>query len=308
MGLLRNAPLLEDMPTSTMDRRGLAAGLTAYLLWGFAPLFWKLLGHVPTQEVLAWRIVFSALFMFGALAVTGALPKLFVALRTWRTARVLLWTTALISVNWFMFIWSVANNRVVDASLGYYINPLVNVLLGSLFLKETLSKRQWVAVAIAALAVANQAIDGIPWVSLGLAFTFAFYGLARKTVDVSAATGLTAETLLVSPFAIAWLCLLPSPFGSFPSAELSTQGLLALAGPVTAFPLLFFAMAARRLKLATVGMLQYIAPSMQLVTAVVFYDEPFGPRKAITFALIWVSILLFAWPARKEENAEEAPA
>lgn len=292
------------MANSTLpEHRGLLAGIAAYLMWGLFPVYWKFLGHVAAGEVLAWRIVFSAVFMGALMAATGQFGALKTALTTRSTQRALALATVLISVNWFVFIWAVANDRVVQASLGYYINPLVNVVLGAVILKEKLTPRQWTAVGLAALAVGVLATEGLPWVSVTLATTFAFYGLVRKRAAVSAMTGLTAETMLVTPIALGWLLLLPTPLGAMATAPLGTQTLLVLAGPVTAVPLLFFAVAARRLKLSTLGMLQYMAPSMQLAIAVWFYQEPFTRRTQIAFGLIWLAVAVFSWPRRRAAQA-----
>ncbi|MEO1229883.1 MAG: EamA family transporter RarD [Myxococcota bacterium] len=288
-------------------RTGLIATLSAFIIWGFAPLFWMHLKHIPSAEVLAHRIAWSAPM---ALALLWLRDRRFTELRALihpapGVRRALLLSTLLIAVNWFTFIWAVAHDRVTEASLGYYTNPLVNVVLGRIFLGERLSRLQWAAVGLAGLGVAWLALSmgTLPWVSLVLAFSFAFYGLVKKRAPVSPLTGIFVETGLWAPLCVAYLLAVPeTPWGAL-TREGSTAALLVLSGAMTLGPLLLFAIGARRLPYSTVGMLQYLAPTLQLAVAVLVFGEPFTSAHVVTFACIWGAVGLFVSGSRQRRRS-----
>ncbi len=274
---------------------GAAYAFGAYLIWGFFPAYWKLLGGVAPGTIIAHRIAWSFVFVAGLMAVGQKWGELRAVLRNRRVLRVLAISTALISCNWLLFIWAVNSGHVTEASLGYYINPLVNVLLARLFLGERLRRLQLVAVAFAMAGVLWLAVGlgVVPWVSLTLAATFGLYGLLRKQAPVEALTGLTVETALATPIALAYL-LLFVPAGARFGGSAGEAALLVGSGVATAVPLLWFAMGARRLRYSTLGIIQYVAPTCQLGLAVLAYGEPFTARHAVTFGLIWTAVALYA--------------
>jgi chloramphenicol-sensitive protein RarD len=275
---------------------GLLAGITAFLCWGLAPLYFKLLGEISAPEILAHRSIWSLVLALLVLLLIGKLPDLWATLGDRRRMAVLLLSTALIGSNWLVFIWAITNARVLDASLGYYINPLLNVLLGVLFLGERLRPLQWLAVALASVGIAHELwqFGRVPLVALYLALSFGIYGLVRKRAPVESLTGLAVETLYLMPLAVAYLFWSDSPTSNLlhNSARLNT--LLLMAGPVTLVPLLLFNIAARRLNLSTVGFLQYLAPTLMLLLATVQFGEPFSERKLVTFALVWCGLALYS--------------
>nr|HMR10537.1 EamA family transporter RarD [Polyangiaceae bacterium] len=231
----------------------------------------------------------------GVLAVQGRLREVFRTLIERALLKTLLLSTALIATNWGLFIWAVSENRVTEASLGYYINPLLNVVLARIFLGERLKGLQLAAVGLAGCAVVYLTIaqGTLPWVSLVLAATFSLYGLVRKRAPIGPLVGLTVESGLAAPIAIVYLLLLDPPLANMVTAPAATRALLAGAGVITALPLLAFAAAAHRLRYTTLGMVQYLAPSLQLACAVLLYGEPFRREQVITFALIWVAVALY---------------
>jgi chloramphenicol-sensitive protein RarD len=285
---------------SPRDERstGLAYALAAYLSWGLLPVYFKALKHVPALEILAHRVVWSLALLAALLAVRGG-PGAFTApFRGGRWA-ILALTTALISSNWLIYIWAVNSGRVVEASLGYFMNPLVNVLLGVAFLGETLSGRQRAAIALAAVGVVVLVLraGAFPWVSLLLAASFGLYGLVRKRAAIDAIGGLFAETALLAPLALALLGVqAASGAGAFGGAP-GTSALLAAAGVITALPLVWFTLAVHRLRLSTMGLVQYIAPTGQFLLGVALYREPFTRAHAAAFGLIWASLALYTWDA-----------
>ena len=276
----------------TGTRAGVAAGLAAYLLWGFIPLFFKKVAHVPPIVVLSHRILWSAAFVGLVLTLQGRWPEVLRAARNRRAMQGLAASTAMIAVNWFVFLWAVTNNQVVQAGLGYFINPLVSVLLGIVFLRERLRPGQGAALllATAGVVVLVVASGTFPRVALSLAFSFAFYALLRKTVPAGPLVGLFIETVFLLPLAAFFVARFSSG-----DTELSggTYGLLAASGVITAVPLILFATAARRLTLATMGFLQFLSPTCQLLLAVFAFKEPFTRWHAISFTLIWVALALY---------------
>ncbi|HAS6168007.1 TPA: EamA family transporter RarD [Vibrio vulnificus] len=279
-------------------RQGVLLALGAYTMWGIAPIYFKSLAVVSPLEILSHRVVWS-FFLLAALLHFG---------RHWRTVRdvltskskmlYLVTTAILVGANWLIFIWAVNANHMLDASLGYYINPLINVLLGMLFLGERLRKLQWFAVTLAACGVLVQLIvfGSVPIVAIALAFSFGFYGLLRKKVSVDAQTGLFIETLVMLPAAAIYLLFIADTPTSNMLANPSQLNLLLIAaGVVTTLPLLCFTGAATRLKLSTLGFFQYIGPSLMFLLAVLIYGEAFTSDKALTFAFIWGALVVFSF-------------
>jgi chloramphenicol-sensitive protein RarD len=289
--------------------RGVIYGASAYVTWGIIPIFWKFLDHVGAVEIVAHRIVWTLIFAVAALAAWERMPKLWVALRNPRTVMALVVSAVLIAVNWGLFIWAVTADRIIDTSLGYYINPLVSFMLGVAWLGERLTKVQMVAIGLAVLGVINQtvALGYLPWISLALAVSFGIYGLIRKTVAVESLEGLTIEAIILAPLSLGYVIyLVASGQGAFFQVSLTTDLLLVIAGPITAIPLLLFAAGARLVKLSTMGFLQYLAPSISLVLAVFLYNEPFTQAHAVTFALIWSALALVTWEAIRRERYSAA--
>lgn len=292
------------LPTAKGRRHaGLAAGIAAYACWGFVPLYFKAVAAAPPLELISHRVAWSVLFLLTLVARKGQLRDLREALRPGRTLVMLAAASALIAVNWLVYIWAILAGRVMEGSLGYFINPLVNVGLGLLVFGERLERPVAIAVAVASLGVVwlTVGLGHLPWISLGLAFSFGTYGLLRKLVPVGALLGLCVETLLLLPLALgylAWAGL--NRRLAFGRGNLSLDVLLILAGPITAVPLLFFAAAARRLPLSTLGFLQYLSPSLQLLLAVFAFGEPLDAARAGAFAFIWTGLAIFtAYTVRK---------
>jgi chloramphenicol-sensitive protein RarD len=274
---------------------GLGYGLLAYASWGLSPIFWKALAGLPALELVAQRTVW-ALVTFGTLAFwRGQAGAMRAALRNPCTRRTLVLTSLLLSSNWLVFIYATINNRVIEASLGYFMNPLANVCLGMLFLGERLRRVQWLAVGLAAAGVLALAVraTGVPWIPLFLATSFALYGYLRKTAAVEALPGSTVETLCVAPLGLGYLVWLGSN-GHLGRVDATTHVLLLATGAVTALPLLWFTHAVRRLTLTTLGFLQYLSPSIQFLLAVAVYGEPFTPAHQQCFGLIWAGLLVFS--------------
>jgi chloramphenicol-sensitive protein RarD len=277
-------------------RGGLIYGLAAYGLWGLMPLYFKAVAEVPPKELLAHRIVWCMLIMVVVLTVVRRWPDLYRCLRQPRTRILLLLSAILVAVNWLIFLYGVWTRQIVQTSLGYFINPLFSVLLGMVFFHERLRPGQWLAVGLASLGLAYLilVLGEAPWIALGLAGSFGLYGLIRKIAPVDGLLGLAVETLLLTPAALAALAF----WGwneelSFPHLDDAMRILLVLSGLITAVPLLCFGQAARRLQLSTLGFIQYLAPTMQFLLAVLLFGEPFRPEQQISFGLIWTALLLF---------------
>ncbi len=287
----------EDAAKSAERRLGLAYGFAAYGSWGVLPLYFKAVQAAPTLELLSHRVVWAQLLLLGLTLRAGLGPELRAALVPGRTLLLVLIGTVLIAFNWLMYIWAVTGGRVMEASLGYYINPLVNILLGVVVLGERLARPvQW-AVLIAGGGVAWLTLQAgePPWLSLALAVSFALYGLVRKLLPLGALVGLTLETGLLLPFAIAYLAWATDAGRLvFRTHGIGFDLLLLLAGPVTAVPLLFFTGAARRLPLTTLGFLQYLSPSIQFLLALTVFGERFTAARGVAFACIWVALALVA--------------
>jgi chloramphenicol-sensitive protein RarD len=278
-------------------RSGLLFGIASYGIWGLVPIYFKAVAEVPAVEVVAHRVAWSMVILSGVLIAQRRLGEARAAMGDFRTLRVLVLTTILIATNWFLFIWAVAHDRVLQASLGYFINPLVNVFLGMVFLRERLSRAGAVAVLLAAIGVGYQAFLGgeFPWIALVLAFSFGLYGLLRKTARVGAVAGLTVETSLLVPAALVYLAWCGTR-GTlhFGAGSATIDSLLILSGVVTAAPLLCFTVAARLLPLSTMGFLQYLAPSGHFLLAVLVYGEPLETHHLITFGCIWAALAIFS--------------
>jgi chloramphenicol-sensitive protein RarD len=288
------------------DSRGLAAAATAFLIWGLLPLYLKALQSVPVLQVTAHRLVWGCAFAFAWLTLRKELGQVRSALRNPITRWRLCASAALISINWITYVWGIAANRVVETSLGYFINPLVNVLLGVVILGERLNIAQWTAVAIAAAGVSylTWSAGHLPWISLTLAFSFGLYGLVRKLVQVDSLAGFGSETLLLFPIGLGYLVW--CEWAGVGSAGQNGAGLnlfLVLGGPLTAIPLVLFAFGARRIPYSTVGLLQYIGPTIQLILAVLVFKEPFRGPRVVGFILIWTALAVYAidgmWRSRK---------
>ena len=290
---------------------GLAPALGAYFIWGFLPLYLILVKAVPAFEFVAWRIIWTLPICLGIVALRRQGPDVRAAVADHRALGWLAVSSVLIAVNWLVYVWAIQNGEVYAASLGYYINPLVNVLLGTLLLGEKLTRAQWVAVVIAAAGVALLAEGALTtlWISLTLAVTFGSYGLVRKQVPVGSLPGLTIEsTLLLLPsLALAgWYATTPQGSAFFESPGLSAA--IVLGGFLTAIPLLLFAIAARRMPYSQLGFFQFIAPSIVFVLGLTVFDQPLQPAQAACFACIWLAAGIFVWDLMRNRSPAKAGA
>ena len=285
-------------------------GLGAYALWGVLPLYFKALIHVGATEIVAHRILWSLLFL-GALATfRKKWPLIRAALANRRVALTLLLTAILIGINWLVYIYAVVSGHVLEGSLGYYLNPLVNVLLGVFLLKEKLSAMQKAAVVLAGTGVAILALGagGAIWISLTLAASFAVYGFLRKVAPVESLEGLWVETLFLAPIALGWVMWLGQAGESAFLHSRLTDLLLILGGAITAIPLLLFTAAAKRLPYSTLGFLQYLAPSLQFLLAVLVFGEPLTRAHIVCFAAIWIALAIFVFEGLRAGRAARAAA
>ena len=293
------------------ERGGIRLGLTAYLLWGVLPLYFKLLEHVPATEIVAHRIIWSVILLGLIATLWRRWSAIRAALTNFRVLMTLLATSCLIAVNWLVYIYAIVSGHLLEGSLGYYLNPLVNVLFGVVLLKERLTRAQTFACLLAGAGVAVMAVgagSGI-WMSLTLALSFASYGFLRKIAPVDALEGLWVETLILAPAALFWVFhLQANGTAAFGHQGWLTDALLILGGGVTALPLLLFTAAAKRLPYSTLGFLQYIAPSLQFLLAVLVFGEPFGSAKAVCFGAIWTALLIFSVEGLRLARARAATA
>jgi chloramphenicol-sensitive protein RarD len=306
---------MDDLSHSS-HRKGLLYGIAAYGIWGVVPLYFHAVGDAPPEQILAHRIVWSVIFLALLIQLRHRWSDLGRCMWSRKTGLALLGSAILVAGNWFIYIYGIASHQVLQTSLGYFINPLVNVILGMVFFRERLRLLQWVAVGLAALGVVHLTLasDQFPWIALALGFSFAFYGLVRKIIQVDSLLGLTTETLFLLPVALAcqiyWIKVDRSAFGSI---DTRLDILLILSGFITAIPLLFFGAAARRLPLSLLGFLQYLAPTLQFLLAVTFFNEPFESTKLISFLLIWTALIFYSFDSwfalrARREAAENGPS
>ena len=294
-----------NQPESESRPSGLPAALGAYVIWGFLPLYLLLVKVVPPFEFVAWRIVWTLPICLLIVWVRRQGPQLRAAIADSKSLRWLLLSASLIAVNWVVYVWAIQNNNVYAASLGYYINPLVNVLLGTLLLGEKLNRAQWAAVGLAGLGVALLAEGALTtlWISLTLAFSFGIYGMVRKQVPVGSLPGLTIESglLLIPSIAVAGWYAVQSGSSFAVSPQLS--GAIVLGGVLTAIPLLMFAVAAKRMPYSTLGFIQFLAPSIVFVLGLTVFEEPLKPAQAACFGFIWAAAALFGWDMWRRSRA-----
>lgn len=278
-------------------KSGILLVVSAYFFWGLLPIYWKSIQSVPSLEILGHRVVWSAVFLITVQVIRNRWDWIRTELKDSKTRLTFIGTSCLIGFNWFLYVWAVNSGFIVETSLGYFINPLVSVFLGVLILREHLRALQWLAITIAAVGVLYMTFvyGAFPWIALALGFSFGIYGLLRKIGSLGALDGLTFETgALFSP-ALLYLILLESKgLGSFAHISLRTTLLLSLSGVATAFPLLLFATSLRRIPLSTVGILQYILPTMLFVLGVFIYKETFSVTRLIGFIIIWIALILFS--------------
>jgi chloramphenicol-sensitive protein RarD len=278
--------------------RGFLFALSAYLLWGMLPLFIKLVGHIPAAEVVAHRIVWSVPIAGAVLLVLGRTADVRKALRSPRTLAMAALTASLITVNWGIYVWAIAVDRAVETALGYYINPLMSVVMAAVFLGEKLSRAQMAAIGLATLAVVILTVEqgGLPWISLALATSFAIYGFARKTLPIGPSQGFFLEVMILAVPSLAYIVWLhANGVGHFTMSSPRDVGLLLLCGPATAVPLMLYGFGAKLLRFSTIGLMQYIAPTIVFLIAVFVFREPFSAEKAIAFTLIWTALAIYSW-------------
>jgi len=281
------------------EKKGTIYAILAFTFWGLVPIYFKLVSNVDPFEILIHRILWSILFLSLLLFTGKSFESFILILKDSKKLKILFISALLVSVNWLTFIWAIANNKIVEASLGYYINPLISVFLGYIFFNERMTKQQIIAIILAFLAIMYQVYSfgngNLPIISLILAFSFAFYGLVRKKIQVESISGLLIETLLISPFALIYLAyLIKTNQNAFTIPLDSTSWLLILAGLITIIPLIWFNLATAKISMMKLGFLQYIGPSLSFLLAVVVYNEPLNLNKLITFIMIWVALVIFS--------------
>ena len=281
---------------NTEAQIGIGYALLAFSAWGFIPIYWKLLNTVPSMEILTHRMVWSVFFLLGLLAVQKRLGEFRELFHSPKYIFMLLGTATLLGANWFVYIYGVNTNQVIETSLGYFISPLLVILLGAVFLRERLNIWQVVAVGFAALGVLNFIwnFGSLPWIALSLALTFSFYGLFRKMIPVKPLVGLLMETALLTPLAVVLIAFWEIDGTGHFGTTWMTDFLLFGGGVVTSLPLLWFINAGKRLRYSTIGFIQYLTPSIQLLIGVYLYHEPFTPTHSITFGLIWAGLVIFS--------------
>jgi chloramphenicol-sensitive protein RarD len=289
-------------------RNGVIAALSAYLLWGFLPILFRLMEAAGSMLIVAERTLWSLVLLAVIIAFAGGFTEVRAVLTDGRRMRVIALSAVLLVGNWLLYVWAVETGQVLEASFGYFINPLVNVAIGMILLGERQNRMQTIAIGIAVVAILIQAagIGRIPFVALGLALSFGFYGFIRKTAQAGPATGLFAETVVVAPFAMAFVAFDLATRGIGVHADPVQMTLLVLTGPATAIPLLLFAYGVRRLRLTTIGMFQYLAPSIQFLLAITLFGEALNPLRLLSFALIWVSLMVFSWDSFQQRRRATA--
>ena len=290
--------------SSEESRKGVVAALVAYTLWGFLPLLFRAIEEAGSVMIVAERIVWSLLLLTGILAFTGGFRDVRALFGDRRRLLVTLLSAVLLGANWLLYVWAVETGQVLEASFGYFINPLVNVAMGMVLLGERQNRLQTVSIGIAVIAIAIQAVGlgSVPFVALGLALSFGFYGYFRKTAQLGPASGLFAETVMLTPVALGYVIFNILTWGPGIHADPYHFGLMMLTGPATTIPLLLFSMAVRRLRLTTIGMFQYIAPSIQFVLAITLFGEHLNGLRLLSFALIWVSLMVFTYDSFRRRN------
>ncbi|WP_193050824.1 EamA family transporter RarD [Pseudoalteromonas undina] len=299
------------MSIDTEQRKGAIFACLAFFMWGLAPIYFKMIQHVSAFEILMHRVIWSVMFLILVVSVLNYWDKIKRILIQPKLILMLVVTSTLLGFNWGLFIWAINNNHMLDASLGYYINPLLNVLLGMVFLNERLRKLQGAAVALAFTGVLLQLISfgSFPVVAFSLATSFALYGLLRKKLQVDALPGILIEALILLPVALTyWWLMVPTETSNLPANDWLTNALLVSAGIVTTLPLLCFTGAAKRLQYTTLGFFQYIGPSLMFILAVVFYDEVFDAERVITFACIWSALAIFSWDSYHQSRKRRKAA
>lgn len=296
------------MNTDDRDtRQGLVFALSAYFLWGFLPLYMKALDHVSPAEVVAHRIIWSVPVAAALLIALGRTSDILAALRSPRMLAMGCVTAGLVSVNWGIYVWAIADGRALDASLGYYINPLFSVALGAIFLGERPAGSQWLAIALAggAVAILTVSADAVPWAAIGLTVTWAFYALAKKQLPIGPNQGFLLEVLILLVPALGYVFWL-GPSGVFLAGDVTTSWLLFGCGFVTAIPLILYANGAKGLRLTTIAIMQYIAPTMIFLCAVVVFNEPFGLARMIAFPMIWAALIIYSVPIFRDMRRGES--
>lgn len=299
----------DKQTTTRSSGEGFAFGVAAYALWGVLPIYFKALRHVPAVDIVAHRVLWSVPFLAVIIALTRGWDKVRAALRQPKTLGVLAITALLIGGNWLLYVYAVTSGRILAASFGYYLNPLANVLLGRFVLHEKLNRLQWTAVAIAGAGISVLALGALSqlWISLTLCATFALYGLLRKVVAADAVTGLGVETGLLFPVAVCWLAWRASAGAPILGNTTTDTALLLAAGVASTTPLILFTAAARKLAYSTLGMLQFIAPTLQFLIAVALYGEPFTTAHAIAFPAIWLALVLYVTAMLRAPRLPQAP-
>ncbi|MFQ3202469.1 EamA family transporter RarD [Pseudoalteromonas sp. SD03] len=299
------------MSIDTEQRKGAIFACLAFFMWGLAPIYFKMIQHVSAFEILMHRVIWSVMFLILVVSVLNYWDKIRRILIQPKLILMLVVTSTLLGFNWGLFIWAINNNHMLDASLGYYINPLLNVLLGMVFLNERLRKLQGAAVALAFTGVLLQLISfgSFPVVAFSLATSFALYGLLRKKLQVDALPGILIEALILLPVALTyWWLMVPTETSNLPANDWLTNALLVSAGIVTTLPLLCFTGAAKRLQYTTLGFFQYIGPSLMFILAVLFYGEVFDAERVITFACIWSALAIFSWDSYHQSRKRRKAA
>lgn len=290
-------------PSCQSNALGLLAGVSAFVCWGFLVLFWHMLEAVSAFEILCYRILFSFLFLLPIVLMTRRWPEILSALCDPRVFLTMLASSCTVGLNWFLYIWAVSTGQILETSLGYYTNPLMNVLFGFLFLRERPTRLQALSIGLAALGVLLSfwGHNRFPWLALSLASSFALYGFIRKTVAVEALPGLFIETVVLAPFSLGWLLWLYSQGQGFLTHPSSWEGaLLVLSGPVTSLPLVMFAYAARHMRLMTLGLLQYISPTCTFFLGLFVFGETLNGGALVTFACIWFALLLYSFESWRQ--------
>jgi len=295
---------------NTSVNKGIVPALSAYILWGITPIYFKWMADENPLDIVANRVIWSVALLAIVITFMGKWGNVKSALASSKTVKTLLATTFLIGVNWSVFIYAIATDRMIDASLGYYINPLISVILAYFFLSERLNRVQLIALGLAVIGVGIQvvALGYLPWISILLALSFGFYGLCHKKTPTDSFTSLFVETSLLMPIAFIIMGYLYNAGGNVAERELTTWMLFMLAGPVTTLPLLLFSLASKTVKLSTLGFMQYIGPTMILGLAIFVYGEELEPAKALTFTFIWIGLLLYGFDSVRRDSKRDKPA